>query len=72
MYIHYIFRILERRSHLLAQIEEVRRTRALQRAARRRHGGLHGQGLATVAVVGYTNAVGDQNLILDFRSCLYE
>ncbi|KAJ0097745.1 hypothetical protein Patl1_28462 [Pistacia atlantica] len=49
-------RILERRSHLLTQIEDVRRTRALQRAARRRHGGLHGQGLATVAVVGYTNA----------------
>uniref|UniRef100_A0A1D1YXI9 GTP-binding protein At3g49725, chloroplastic n=1 Tax=Anthurium amnicola TaxID=1678845 RepID=A0A1D1YXI9_9ARAE len=49
-------RIQERRIHLLAQIEEVRRTRALQRSARKRHGGLHGQGLATVAVVGYTNA----------------
>ncbi|KAL5556162.1 hypothetical protein UlMin_038398 [Ulmus minor] len=49
-------RILERRVHLLSQIEEVRRTRALQRAARKRHGGSSGQGLATVAVVGYTNA----------------
>lgn len=49
-------RILERRSHLLYQIEEVRRTRAMQRAARRRHGGSDGRGLATVAVVGYTNA----------------
>ncbi|KAG2695961.1 hypothetical protein I3760_07G036300 [Carya illinoinensis] len=49
-------RILERRNSLLAQIEEVRRTRALQRAARKRHGGLYGQGLATVAVIGYTNA----------------
>ncbi|KAG9440669.1 hypothetical protein H6P81_020834 [Aristolochia fimbriata] len=49
-------RILERRNHLLSQIEEVRRTRAVQRAARRRRGGSHGQGLATVAVVGYTNA----------------
>lgn len=57
---HYNFRILERRSQLLTQIEEVRRTRALQRAARRRHGGMHGQVLATVAVVGYTNAVGHQ------------
>ncbi|XP_041017024.1 GTP-binding protein At3g49725, chloroplastic [Juglans microcarpa x Juglans regia] len=47
-------RILERRNSLLAQIEEVRRTRALQRAARKRHGG--GQGLETVAVIGYTNA----------------
>ncbi|KAH7689781.1 GTPase HflX protein [Dioscorea alata] len=49
-------RILERRNHLLSQIEEVRRTRALQRASRRRHGGTEGQGLATVAIVGYTNA----------------
>ncbi|KAJ0967715.1 hypothetical protein J5N97_024632 [Dioscorea zingiberensis] len=49
-------RILERRNHLLAQIEEVRRTRALQRASRKRHGGPQGQGLATVAIVGYTNA----------------
>ncbi|KAL5755155.1 hypothetical protein ACOSP7_023375 [Xanthoceras sorbifolium] len=49
-------RILERRRQLLSQIEEVRRTRALQRAARRRHGGVNGQGLVTVAVVGYTNA----------------
>ncbi|KAJ9177407.1 hypothetical protein P3X46_012629 [Hevea brasiliensis] len=49
-------RILERRNHLLSQIEEVRRTRALQRAARKRHGGSHNKGLATVAVVGYTNA----------------
>ncbi|BAT80853.1 hypothetical protein LR48_Vigan07g033800 [Vigna angularis] len=49
-------RILERRNYLLSQIEEVRRTRALQRAGRRRRGGSSGQGLATVAVVGYTNA----------------
>ncbi|PIA25274.1 hypothetical protein AQUCO_12000018v1, partial [Aquilegia coerulea] len=49
-------RILERRSHLLSEIEEVRRTRALQRASRRRHGGSEGQGLPTVAIVGYTNA----------------
>ncbi|XP_022740872.1 GTP-binding protein At3g49725, chloroplastic [Durio zibethinus] len=49
-------RILERRSHLLSQIEEVRRTRAVQRAARKRQVGFDGQGLATVAVVGYTNA----------------
>ncbi|XP_072056022.1 GTP-binding protein At3g49725, chloroplastic [Arachis hypogaea] len=49
-------RILERRNYLLSQIEEVRRTRAIQRAGRKRHGGSFGQGLATVAVVGYTNA----------------
>ncbi|KAL2316861.1 hypothetical protein Fmac_030737 [Flemingia macrophylla] len=49
-------RILERRNYLLSQIEEVRRTRALQRAGRKRRGGSSGQGLATVAVVGYTNA----------------
>ncbi|CAL0322864.1 unnamed protein product [Lupinus luteus] len=49
-------RILERRNYLLSQIEEVRRTRAVQRAGRKRHGGSYGQGLATVAVVGYTNA----------------
>uniref|UniRef100_A0A0A0KVN1 Hflx-type G domain-containing protein n=1 Tax=Cucumis sativus TaxID=3659 RepID=A0A0A0KVN1_CUCSA len=49
-------RILERRNHLYSQIEEVRRTRSLQRASRKRHGGSNGQHLATVAVVGYTNA----------------
>lgn len=49
-------RISERRMLLLAEIEEVRRTRSLQRASRKRRGGLDGQGLATVAVVGYTNA----------------
>ncbi|ESW13482.1 hypothetical protein PHAVU_008G200200 [Phaseolus vulgaris] len=49
-------RIIERRLYLLSQIEEVRRTRALQRAGRRRRGGSPGQGLPTVAVVGYTNA----------------
>ncbi|RVW57573.1 GTP-binding protein, chloroplastic [Vitis vinifera] len=48
--------ILERRNHLLSQIEAVRRTRALQRASRKRRGGSNGQGLATVAIVGYTNA----------------
>jgi GTP-binding protein HflX len=41
---------------LLAQIEEVRRTRAIQRSNRKRHGGSFGQELVTVAVVGYTNA----------------
>ncbi|KAK8710335.1 hypothetical protein V6N13_145665 [Hibiscus sabdariffa] len=49
-------RILERRNHLLSQIEEVRRTRAVQRAARKKRGGVDGRGLPTVAVVGYTNA----------------
>lgn len=49
-------RILERRNHLLSQIKEVRRTRALQRAGRKRRGGSDGQGIPTVAVVGYTNA----------------
>ncbi|KAJ8753042.1 hypothetical protein K2173_011810 [Erythroxylum novogranatense] len=43
--------ISERRNHLLTQIEEVRRTRALQRFARGRVGGVDGQGLATIAVV---------------------
>ncbi|CAI0430593.1 unnamed protein product [Linum tenue] len=50
-------RILERRSRLLSQIEEVRRTRALHRAARKRHGAVGNQRLTTVAVVGYTNAL---------------
>ncbi|KAJ3697629.1 hypothetical protein LUZ61_001334 [Rhynchospora tenuis] len=49
-------RIQERRNSLLTQIEEVRRTRALQRLSRKRHGCSSGQGLATVAIVGYTNA----------------
>ncbi|XP_078436019.1 GTP-binding protein, HflX [Wolffia australiana] len=49
-------RIQERRLYLLAQIEEVRRTRALQRSSRKRHGGSDGRGLSTVAIVGYTNA----------------
>ncbi|XP_077216108.1 GTP-binding protein, HflX isoform X2 [Tasmannia lanceolata] len=49
-------RITERRNHLLSQIEDVRRTRSLQRSSRRRQGGSQGQGFATVAVVGYTNA----------------
>ncbi|KAF7828590.1 GTP-binding protein [Senna tora] len=49
-------RISERRNHLLSRIEEVRRTRALQRAGRKRQGGSSGQGLSTIAVVGYTNA----------------
>ncbi|XP_073065301.1 GTP-binding protein At3g49725, chloroplastic [Primulina eburnea] len=47
-------RILDRRNKLLSEIEEVRRTRAVQRASRKRHGG--SQEIATVAVVGYTNA----------------
>ncbi|PSR87905.1 GTP-binding protein [Actinidia chinensis var. chinensis] len=49
-------RIVDRRKQLLYEMKEVRRTRALQRAARKRHGGANGQGIATVAVVGYTNA----------------
>lgn len=49
-------RILERRSQLLSEIQEVRRTRALQRAARKRRGSGHGGGIPIVAVVGYTNA----------------
>ncbi|CAK7339704.1 unnamed protein product [Dovyalis caffra] len=48
--------ILERRETLLSQIKEIRRTRALHRASRKRHGQLDDQRLATVAVVGYTNA----------------
>lgn len=55
---------------MLSQIEEVRRTRAVQRAARRRHGGSDGRGLATVAVVGYTNAVGGPNQLKCFLSVL--
>ncbi|KAK3021928.1 hypothetical protein RJ639_045222 [Escallonia herrerae] len=39
----------ERRKQLLPEIEDVRRTRALQRAARKRHGGSRGQDMATVA-----------------------
>lgn len=49
-------RIQERRVSLLAQIEDVRRTRAIQRSSRKKHGGSFGQELVTVAVVGYTNA----------------
>ncbi|XP_015690048.2 GTP-binding protein At3g49725, chloroplastic [Oryza brachyantha] len=49
-------RIQERRIKLLAQIEDVRRTRAIQRSNRKRHGDSFGQELVTVAVVGYTNA----------------
>ncbi|XP_020576917.1 GTP-binding protein At3g49725, chloroplastic [Phalaenopsis equestris] len=49
-------RIQERRNQLLTEIDEVRRTRALQRSARKRRGGLDGHSLTTVAVVGYTNA----------------
>ncbi|KAI3451890.1 hypothetical protein Pfo_008555 [Paulownia fortunei] len=49
-------RILDRRKKLLSEIKEVRRTRAMQRAARKRQGGSPGQEIATVAVVGYTNA----------------
>lgn len=44
---------------LLSEIQEVRRTRAVQRVARRRQGGSPGQEIPTVAIVGYTNAVGD-------------
>eukprot|EP00252_Welwitschia_mirabilis_P007773 TRINITY_DN19459_c0_g1_i2.p1 TRINITY_DN19459_c0_g1~~TRINITY_DN19459_c0_g1_i2.p1 ORF type:complete len:614 (+),score=114.64 TRINITY_DN19459_c0_g1_i2:127-1968(+) len=67
-------RILERRKHLLQEIEQVRKTRALHRAARRRHSNTYyGQNLPTVAVVGYTNAgksslvaaLSDSNLYID-------
>ncbi|KAL4568806.1 hypothetical protein LXL04_024422 [Taraxacum kok-saghyz] len=49
-------RIIERKNQLLSEIKDVRRTRALQRASRKRHGGSHGQDMPTVAIVGYTNA----------------
>lgn len=49
-------RISERRKRLLAEIAAVRRTRAVQRAARRKQGASDSLGFATVAVVGYTNA----------------
>ncbi|EYU44525.1 hypothetical protein ABFS82_08G061400 [Erythranthe guttata] len=49
-------RILDRRKKLLSEIKEVRSTRAIQRAARRRQGSSPGQEIPTVAVVGYTNA----------------
>lgn len=48
----------------------MRRTRALQRASRKRHGGSNGQHLATVAVVGYTNAVGAQFQLSMIVSCV--
>ncbi|CAN7021809.1 unnamed protein product [Brassica rapa subsp. trilocularis] len=49
-------RIADRRLRLLSQIKEAQRTRLLQRAARKRQSGLAGKSLATIAVVGYTNA----------------
>uniref|UniRef100_A0A1J3HSM9 GTP-binding protein, chloroplastic n=1 Tax=Noccaea caerulescens TaxID=107243 RepID=A0A1J3HSM9_NOCCA len=49
-------RISDRKLRLLSQIKEARRTRLLQRAARKRQGSLAGKSLATIAVVGYTNA----------------
>ncbi|KAI7747194.1 hypothetical protein M8C21_029555 [Ambrosia artemisiifolia] len=49
-------RIIERKNQLMSEIQEVRRTRALQRASRKRYGGTHGQHMPTVAIVGYTNA----------------
>ncbi|KAH6824421.1 GTP-binding protein [Perilla frutescens var. hirtella] len=49
-------RILDRRQKLLSEIADVRRTRATQRAARKRKESLPGQEMPTVAVVGYTNA----------------
>lgn len=47
----------------MAEIEDVRRTRAVQRAGRRKQGILDAPGLATVAVVGYTNAVSALRLL---------
>nr|XP_043606097.1 GTP-binding protein At3g49725, chloroplastic [Erigeron canadensis] len=55
-------RIIERKVQLLSEIKEVRRTRALQRASRKRRGGSHGQDMPTVAIVGYTN-VGKSTLV---------
>ncbi|KAH9610990.1 hypothetical protein KSS87_001011 [Heliosperma pusillum] len=49
-------RISDRRKYLLGKIEEVRKTRAVQRAGRRKQGTLDDQGLDTIAIVGYTNA----------------
>ncbi|KAJ0253720.1 GTP-binding protein [Hirschfeldia incana] len=49
-------RIADRRLRLLSQIKEAQRTRLLQRAARKRQSGIAGKSLATIAVVGYTNA----------------
>lgn len=49
-------RILDRRQQLLSEIAEVRRTRATQRAWRKRQNKSPGQEIPTVAVVGYTNA----------------
>ncbi|XP_057784400.1 GTP-binding protein At3g49725, chloroplastic [Salvia miltiorrhiza] len=49
-------RILERKQKLLTEIADVRRTRAMQRAARKRDERLPGQEIPTVALVGYTNA----------------
>jgi hypothetical protein len=69
--IHIWSRIQERRVKLLTQIEDVRRTRALQRSSRKRHGGSFGQELVTVAVVGYTNAVcGSTEIVLSL--CLWQ
>ncbi|XP_076913330.1 GTP-binding protein At3g49725, chloroplastic-like [Bidens hawaiensis] len=68
-------RIIERKNQLLLEIQDVRRTRALQRTARKRYGGKHGQHMPTVAIVGYTNAgkstlvgaLSDTNLFCDNR-----
>ncbi|XP_071693232.1 GTP-binding protein At3g49725, chloroplastic-like [Rutidosis leptorrhynchoides] len=49
-------RIIERKVQLLNEIKEVRRTRALQRASRKRRVGSNSQHMPTVAIVGYTNA----------------
>lgn len=49
-------RLSEQKSRLLSRIAEVRHTRTLHRDSRKRHGGTNGEPLATVAVVGYTNA----------------
>ncbi|XP_076923546.1 GTP-binding protein At3g49725, chloroplastic-like [Bidens hawaiensis] len=68
-------RIIERKNQLLLEIQDVRRTRALQRASRKRYGGTQGQQMPTVAIVGYTNAgkstlvgaLSDNNLFCDNR-----
>ncbi|KAM2096642.1 hypothetical protein ACFX1Q_019719 [Malus domestica] len=58
----YNLSILERRNSLLSQIQDVRRTQAVQHTGHKNHGGSYGQGLPTVAVFGYTN-VGKSTLV---------
>eukprot|EP00249_Psilotum_nudum_P012891 c24029_g1_i2 orf=438-1673(-) len=65
-------RISERKERLRSMLAEVRRTRALHRTARDKHGAhVHGNHVPVVAVVGYTNA-GKSSLVAALsRSNLY-